>query len=72
MMKPIIHVSFNRLTTTQEEIQRTYDYVISLGWTEHQTGHRTGGPNLIGTYAFMWLSDKAPVFPENIEYTIIS
>ena len=35
-MKPIIDITFNRLTVPPpEEIQRIYDYVISLGWTEH-------------------------------------
>lgn len=69
-MKPIIHISFNRMTITPEEIQHTYDYVISLGWTEHITWHKAGAPNLISAYTFMWLSDKDPVFPENIDYEV--
>ena len=42
-MKPIIDITFNRLTAPPpEEIQRIYDYVISLGWTEHQCVHSCG------------------------------
>lgn len=70
-MKPIIDITFNRLTAPPpKEIQRIYDYVISLGWTEHQCVHRLNSPDLISAYSFMWLSDKDPVFPENVEYKL--
>ena len=70
-MKPIIDITFNRLTVPPpEEIQRIYDYVISLEWTEHQCVHRLNSPDLISAYSFMWLSDKDPVFPENVEYKL--
>lgn len=70
-MKPIINISFNRLTAPPpEEIQRIYDYVTSLGWTELTTFHRSNQPDVISAYSFQWRSDKDPVFPENIEYDL--
>lgn len=70
-MKPIINISFNRLTAPPpEEIQRIYEYVIRLGRTELTTFHRLNQPDVISSYSFQWLSDKDPVFPENVEYDL--
>ena len=69
MKQPIILIHFDRLETNQEEIQRIYDYVTGLGWSECSVSHLPETGKISG-YSFCWNSQGEPVFPDKVSYQI--